>query len=114
MEQTNSYDSKEEESKEEKSVSVRVLVVDDEPFNLISAKMLIKANFDIVDVETANSGFECLDICAHILKMKELPLFDFIFMDLNMNKMDGYETTLKLKNLISAFSERGGSNDVQT
>ena len=73
----------------EKSVSLevpslKILLVDDDPVNLKVAKlMLMRQNHKVT---TAIDGDKAL-------KTYELDKFDLIFMDVNMNVMDGYEAT---------------------
>ena len=69
----------------------KLLVVDDNKLNLKVASKLLE-NFDF-DVETSNSGFECID------KISNQNKYDLIFMDIMMPDMDGVETMKKLKNM---------------
>jgi signal transduction histidine kinase/DNA-binding response OmpR family regulator len=69
----------------------KVLVVDDVETNLYVAKGLL-APWKI-NVETAASGFEALDL------VKAGKVYDIIFMDHMMPKMDGMETTQKIRAL---------------
>jgi CheY-like chemotaxis protein/two-component sensor histidine kinase len=66
-----------------------VLVVDDVETNLYVAKGLLSP-YDLV-VETAVSGFEAID------RIKAGNVYDIIFMDHMMPKMDGIETTKILR-----------------
>lgn len=66
----------------------KVLVVDDNGLNIKLAKRLL-ANYNI-DIDTAESGFECID------KVKENK-YDLILLDDMMSKMRGTETLAKLK-----------------
>ncbi|MDO4995705.1 MAG: ATP-binding protein [Bacilli bacterium] len=69
----------------------KILVVDDNKLNLkVASKILESFNFD---VETSNSGFECID------KITNQNRYDIIFMDIMMPEMDGVETMKKLKNM---------------
>ncbi len=70
---------------------VRVLVVDDEPMNLMVAEGIFKEYQ--MDVTTAGSGMEAVELCK-----KET--YDLIFLDHMMPEMDGVET-LKLLRKIS-------------
>jgi len=73
-----------------------VLIVDDNPFNLMVAKsVLVNLGYE---VETAASGEEALGK-SRILSEKKRPL-KFILMDIQMPVMDGYETTRQLKNMM--------------
>lgn len=67
---------------------VKVLVVDDEPMNLMVAEGIFMAYQ--MDVKTAGSGPEAIDIC----KQDE---FDLIFLDHMMPGMDGIETLNRLR-----------------
>lgn len=68
---------------------VKALIVDDNPLNIKVASTLIKKyNFNI---DTANSGFECLE------KLDKGNKYDIIFLDDMMPKMSGRETLTKMK-----------------
>ncbi len=69
----------------------RVLVVDDVETNLYVARGLM-APYGL-SIETAASGFEAID------KIKNGAVFDIIFMDHFMPKMDGIETEKILRNM---------------
>lgn len=69
----------------------KVLVVDDNELNLKVAKKLLN-NYKI-DVETAISGFECLD------KINNGNQYDLILLDDMMPKMKGTETLTRLKQI---------------
>lgn len=74
-----------------KRTKKRVMVVDDNKLNLKVATNFLKPyNLDIV---TANSGVEALNICKEDLE------FDIIFMDDMMPDMNGTETFNKLREL---------------
>jgi len=72
------------------NTSKRILVVDDELLNREIITEFLCDEFSQVAV--AVSGEECLNICR-----KELP--DIILMDVSMPGLDGYQTSLKLKDL---------------
>jgi len=65
--------------------------------------MLLTSNFKQIKITTALSGKEALDIIEKNFWSQRIPFFDYIFMDLNMNKMDGYETTLLLREKIEKY-----------
>lgn len=69
---------------------VRVLVVDDEPMNLLVMKGIFKAWN--MEVETAESGMQAIALC------REQP-FDLVFLDHMMPEMDGIETLKELRNV---------------
>jgi len=69
----------------------RILVVDDVETNLYVAKGLMTPYG--LSVETAMSGFETIE------KIKDGAIYDIIFMDHFMPKMDGIETTKNLREL---------------
>jgi CheY-like chemotaxis protein len=66
-----------------------VLVVDDVEMNLYVAKGML-APYGM-EIATAGSGFEALDL------VKQGAVFDIVFMDHMMPKMDGMETTKRLR-----------------
>jgi len=68
-----------------------ILIVDDVETNLYVAKGLM-APYGL-KIDLAKSGFEALD------KIKEGIIYDIIFMDHMMPKMDGIETTKQIRNL---------------
>jgi len=72
--------------------AARLLVVDDEPMALVLAQRILpEAGFE---VETARSGFECLDLVR-----KRPRYFDLILLDLSMPLMDGEETFNRLRSI---------------
>lgn len=75
---------------------VRVLVVDDEPMNLMVAEGIFK-EYEM-QVKAAHSGIEALELC-------EKETFDLIFLDHMMPEMDGVETLKRLRRIL-AESER--------
>jgi CheY-like chemotaxis protein/anti-sigma regulatory factor (Ser/Thr protein kinase) len=68
-----------------------VLIVDDVESNLYVAKGLLAA-YEL-SIDTAESGFEVID------KIKSGKVYDVIFMDHMMPKMDGMETTQRIREL---------------
>ena len=69
---------------------LRVLVVDDEPMNLMVAEGIFK-DYQM-KVKTAQSGKEAIELC----KTED---FDLIFLDHMMPEMDGVETLKRLRKL---------------
>ena len=71
---------------------VKVLVVDDEPMNLMVAEGILR-EYEM-RVKTVYSGIEALELCG-----KED--FDLIFLDHMMPEMDGVETLKRLRRLLT-------------
>jgi len=69
---------------------IRVLVVDDEPMNLMVAEGIFK-DYQM-KVKTAGSGMEAIELC-------EKEDFDLIFLDHMMPEMDGVETLKRLRQI---------------
>ena len=69
---------------------MKALIVDDNVLNLKVAQRIVEQ--EGLEVDTANSGFECID------KVKQNQ-YDIIFMDIMMPEMDGVETFKKLKEI---------------
>ncbi|MCH5268846.1 MAG: response regulator [Lachnospiraceae bacterium] len=67
---------------------VRVLVVDDEPMNLMVAEGVFRSYQ--MEVKTAWSGMEAIEIC-------DTEDFDLVFLDHMMPEMDGVETLKRLQ-----------------
>lgn len=65
----------------------KVLVVDDEPFNLEIMQEILDEHYQVL---YAKSGDECLEMAP-----KEMP--DVVLLDVNMPGMSGYEVCLQLK-----------------
>ncbi len=72
------------------SGNISILVVEDNPINQMVIKIIAK-NWDDCEVQFANNGEEGLKILAK-------DDFDIVLMDLQMPVMDGYETTLSIRN----------------
>lgn len=63
----------------------RILLVDDDPFNLLAAEELMKMSG--LTVETAEDGIEAVEM----IRIKQ---YDLVLMDLNMPRMDGIEASM--------------------
>ncbi|KPA17189.1 multi-sensor hybrid histidine kinase [Candidatus Magnetomorum sp. HK-1] len=76
-------------------IKMRVLIVDDnDPSRIILSQILESFSFNVVQ---ASSGEEAIQILKSINK-DDTPI-KFILMDWKMPKMDGIETSIKIKNL---------------
>jgi PAS domain S-box-containing protein len=74
----------------------RILVVEDNPTNQIVTKSILeKLNYFVV---LAGNGVEALEILAQ-------QSFDLILMDCQMPVLDGFETTLKIRNSSTAYAQ---------
>jgi len=93
-----SIDEEEEGMKNEKKKRKKgkVLIVDDNPFNLLVGKHLVESLGYIV--ETALNGKLAIDEIKNPQKNKKA--YDVILMDLQMPLMDGFECTKNLKRMM--------------
>lgn len=86
------YYSDKKRAPEQPATRTRILVVDDEPLALeIAQQTFTDAGFE---VNTAQSGFECLDLVR-----TRLGQFDLVLLDLSMPFMDGEETFTRLQQM---------------
>ena len=69
----------------------RILVVDDDTMNLVRTKRILETKYDVVLVE---SGIKALDKVGR-QKM------DLVLLDIEMPKMNGFETFERMKNITS-------------
>ncbi|EAR86396.2 ATPase, histidine kinase-, DNA gyrase B (macronuclear) [Tetrahymena thermophila SB210] len=80
----------------------KILVVDDNDFNLYAIQMCLK-QYGFVS-EKATSGFMAIDKIKQKLKQSDCCLtYKLIFMDIDMPIKDGYETT---KNILQYFQKK--------
>ncbi|KAL4512428.1 hypothetical protein ABPG72_005430 [Tetrahymena utriculariae] len=83
----------------------KILVVDDNDFNLYAIQMCLKSYGFISD--KATSGFMAIDKIKQRLKQSDCCLtYKLIFMDIDMPIKDGYETT---KNILQYFKKKNMS-----
>ncbi|MBU1761208.1 MAG: PAS domain S-box protein, partial [Bacteroidetes bacterium] len=72
----------------------KIMIVEDNEVNMLLAKTILKRTLPESEITEAKDGIECLE------NFKNGP-FDLIFMDVQMPKMNGYETTQKWRLLES-------------
>ena len=70
--------------------NAKILIVDDTVMNLTVAKSLLKQTK--IKIDTAESGFDCLKLITQ-------NVYDIIFLDHRMPKMDGIETLQEMKKM---------------
>jgi CheY-like chemotaxis protein len=81
----------------------RILIVDDEPYNIVGMKVLLPqaSDLSILDyVDEAKNGKEALDKIVKSYRMGQ-HCYGLIFMDCNMPIMDGFEATDMIRNFIA-------------
>ena len=76
-----------------KCIAQKILIVDDEPFNIKILRSQLKKLG--MEADSANSGQEAIN---YIKKAEEIPTV--IFIDMNMPGMNGIETTRAIKNIV--------------
>lgn len=105
MKRSNSYSSYESEHYEDNSKKTdtpsqekanhNFLIVDDTPLNLLILETFILAENKTNSVVKVYNGQQAVDAM-----LKQPAYFDLVFMDCNMPVMNGYEATIKLKELM--------------
>jgi len=83
--------------KEEESPSrlAEILVVDDEPINILALELVLKQFGKSVD--KAYGGKEAIELVEKRLEKSENLMYKVVFMDLNMPSVDGFEATRKIR-----------------
>jgi len=69
----------------------KIMIVDDEPYQILTIKKTLEDLSDKYEVIGANSGIQCLQL----LKNNQIP--DIILLDIMMPEMSGWETFNQLK-----------------
>ena len=81
--------------KQDQAIKRRILIVDDEPFNIISLKnQLCQLNIENIDliIDEAYNGWMAVDKVRNS-QIEGLFSYGLIFMDLSMPIMDGFEAS---------------------
>ena len=87
----NSTDSSKEKDRET-SHKCKILIAEDEEINFLFLEILLKEEIDLeCTIVHAKNGEEAVEIC------KKTPDIDFVFMDLKMPVMDGFEAIKLIK-----------------
>ncbi len=73
----------------------RVLLVEDNDMNREIAEELLKANGMLV--ETASDGDIAVEMVREIVQREDYGYFDFVLMDIQMPRMNGYEATKAIR-----------------
>ncbi|MFD0766866.1 response regulator transcription factor [Mucilaginibacter lutimaris] len=68
-----------------------VYVIDDEPLDNMIVKMLIKRVDTAINVNTLSNGRKAIEQLAMVLQTSPESLPDYIFLDINMPGMDGWQ-----------------------
>ncbi|GAA4326003.1 response regulator [Mucilaginibacter gynuensis] len=77
--------------------ATRVYVIDDEPLDNIIFKMLLKRVNSKIQVDAINDGRNAINKLIQMCKTKPEGLPDYIFLDLNMPGMNGWDFLAEFK-----------------
>ena len=80
------------------------MIVDDELFNRISAKIILKsAGIVLIDsiCDTANNGEEAVQLIMEDAELNNKCCYDLILMDINMPVLDGCRATTKIREYLN-------------
>ena len=87
----------------------RILVVDDEIFNIRAAKLIINRIDPTVEIDSAHDGSVAVDLVKKFYKDQNrclnCPHYLFVLMDVNMVNIDGTEATRQIKEYIIAYQK---------
>lgn len=79
---------------------IRVLIVDDNVFNIMSLSSILQQISQISLIDRAFNGKQCVDLIAEIVQSADTSrYYDVIFMDINMPEMDGFEASYKINQM---------------
>ena len=89
--------------KYENIINNKVLIVDDQMFNIKLVHNMLKINykFDMNQIDFALNGEEAVQLVEQDLQKNEKCSYKLILMDCQMPVMDGYTATRKIKDLTS-------------
>mmetsp|Transcript_515 Transcript_515/g.998 ORF Transcript_515/g.998 Transcript_515/m.998 type:complete len:129 (+) Transcript_515:677-1063(+) len=83
----------------------KILVVDDWGFNIMALKIILRIDCGIdpeLQIDSANDGRQALSMVKSNVRenMMERCDYEFILMDCNMPKMDGYQATSAIRHFL--------------
>jgi len=82
------------------------MIVDDQPYNIMALKTILKYSVGIKDIERlsvqAFDGQQAFDMVVENVKKNDMKIcdYDLIFMDCNMPIKDGYEATSSIREFL--------------